>query len=181
MNWFAGLRFVIQFTNQNRRKDGWINLYKNLGYVFVRKKVAQYIILHILNSCDGYEPYPRLQWSCHEIRVWCFLLAEEGWYYCYLFVQPSVDYNTTTSPYGNYRHSTGGEVLIAFCPGQQLQKYQLLGYGKTELFPNIYLLTWGTERSAYVEREWATKGCTLVWLIKESMYDLLWNTNSARV
>lgn len=40
-----------------------------------------------------------------------------------VFLPTSLDHNATTSLYGNDGHSTEEEVLIAFCPWQQLQKY----------------------------------------------------------
>lgn len=59
---------------------------------------------------------------------WWGLLAEEG---CditatyNLSLPTSLDHNTTTSLHGNDGHSTGEEVLIPFCPWQQLQKYMI--------------------------------------------------------
>lgn len=52
----------------------------------------------------------------------------------------SLDHNTKTSPHGNDGHSAGEEDLNSFMSlaTSSVIHDQLLSYGKTELFPNIY-------------------------------------------
>ena len=126
-NWFASLRFAGQFTNQNSRKTRWIHWYKNLCYIFVRRRLHS--VQCTLNGCEGYEPYP---WLCNEaVMRW-----ERGGVYWQrkdvilllttnVSLPASLDHNTKTSPHGNDGHSIGEEILTAFCPWQQLQKYMI--------------------------------------------------------
>lgn len=76
----------------------------------------------LLNSCEGSEPHPWLQWGCQGMRQRKDVIVSLP---TNVSLTAPLDHSTRTSSHGSHGHSTDEEVITDFLPSATTQKYMI--------------------------------------------------------